>query len=204
MNIIPRRMSPRSSSFAFMFLSLNMMTPQMKDMMTELRRTSETTEIMDEGSLSEVKYAKSPMHMNMDINGMAQRHYDHLVEIEPALDEHRVEGLHQELVVQSAYSSRQGGYGHAPYPSVFPEIDILLFSCTAHHEDGSQGKQHTDPLIQIQPFSEEYQGTDKNKHRSGRIDRADNGKRQVLQTEITADPRSQDDACLQNHQKMCP
>ena len=72
MNIIPRRISPRSSSFALMFLSLNISTPQMKEMMTELRRTSETTEIMDEGSLSEVKYAKSPMHMNMDISGMAQ------------------------------------------------------------------------------------------------------------------------------------
>ena len=62
-----------------MFLSLNMMTPQMKDMMTELRRTRDTTEIIDEGSFRDVKYAKSPMHMNMDISGMAQLQWNGVV-----------------------------------------------------------------------------------------------------------------------------
>ena len=72
MNAIPSRMMARSMSLALMFLSLNTMTPQMKEMITELRRTRETTEIMDSGSLSDVTYAKSPRHMNMYINGMAQ------------------------------------------------------------------------------------------------------------------------------------
>ena len=73
MNAIPSRMSARSKTFVFIFLSLNIITPQMNDIITELRRTSETTEIIDPASLSEVKYAKSPIHINMDINGI-----DHL------------------------------------------------------------------------------------------------------------------------------
>ena len=70
---IPSRISSRSNSFALMFLSLKMTTPHMNEIITELRRTSETTEIIDPASLSEVKYAKSPIHINMDINGI-----DHL------------------------------------------------------------------------------------------------------------------------------
>lgn len=79
MNAIPSRMSARSRIFALMFLSLNITTPQMKDMMTELRRTSDTTEIIDPGSLNDVKYAKSPIHMNMEINGMDHLHMNGVV-----------------------------------------------------------------------------------------------------------------------------
>ena len=72
MKAIPRRMSPRSKSLAFTFLSLKMRTPQIKDMITELRRTRDTTEIMESASFSDVKYAKSPMQMKMEISGIAQ------------------------------------------------------------------------------------------------------------------------------------
>lgn len=72
MNAIPASRRARSDILALMFLSLNMMTPQMNEMITELRRTRDTTEIMESGSFSEVKYAKSPRHMNMDISGIAQ------------------------------------------------------------------------------------------------------------------------------------
>ena len=72
MNAIPNRISARSKIFALIFLSLNITTPHMNDMITELRRTRETTEIIDPGSLNDVKYAKSPMHMNMEIRGIAQ------------------------------------------------------------------------------------------------------------------------------------
>ena len=44
----------------------------MKEMITELRRTSDTTDIIESGSFRDVKYAKSPIHMNMDMNGIAQ------------------------------------------------------------------------------------------------------------------------------------
>ena len=55
-----------------MFLSLKITTAQMNEMMTELRRTSDTTEIMESGSSKAEKYAKSAMHMNMEISGIAQ------------------------------------------------------------------------------------------------------------------------------------
>lgn len=79
MNAIPRSMSARSRTLALMFLSLNITTPQMKDMITELRRTRDTTEIMESGSLRDVKYAKSPRHMNMEINGIAQLQWNGVV-----------------------------------------------------------------------------------------------------------------------------
>ena len=79
MNAIPSRMSPRSRSFALMFLSLNIITPQMKEIITELRRTSETTDIIESGSLREVKYAKSARQMNMDMRGIAQDHRNGVV-----------------------------------------------------------------------------------------------------------------------------
>ena len=72
MNTIPIIMRTRSSAFARRLRSLNIMAPQAKDISTELRLTSDTTEIMDSGLFSEVKYAKSPMHMNMDMSGIAQ------------------------------------------------------------------------------------------------------------------------------------
>ena len=74
MNIIPNKISARSRTFALMFLSLNIRTPQMKEMITELRRTRDTTDIIESGSFRDVKYAKSPMQMNMDMSGMAQFH----------------------------------------------------------------------------------------------------------------------------------
>ena len=72
MRTIPMRMRTRSMIFARRLRSLKMMTPHAKEIMTELRRTSDTTDIIEEGSFRDVKYAKSPMQMNMDISGMAQ------------------------------------------------------------------------------------------------------------------------------------
>lgn len=54
-----------------MFLSLKMITPQRNEIITELRLTSDTTEIIESDSLNEEKYAKSPAQMNIEINGMA-------------------------------------------------------------------------------------------------------------------------------------
>ena len=79
MNIIPIIIRTRSSAFARRLRSLNIMAPHAKDISTELRLTSDTTEIMDSGSFSEVKYAKSPMHMNMDMSGIAQLHLKDVV-----------------------------------------------------------------------------------------------------------------------------
>lgn len=79
MNAIPANISTRSSAFAFRFLSLNIIAPHAKDIITELRLTSDTTDIIESGSLRDVKYAKSPMHMNMEISGIAQLHLNGVV-----------------------------------------------------------------------------------------------------------------------------
>ena len=55
MNAIPRRIRIRSRAFAFRFLSLKISAPQANEIITELLRTRDTTEIIDSGSLSEVK-----------------------------------------------------------------------------------------------------------------------------------------------------
>ena len=70
MKAIPSSIRARSTTFAFRFLSLKIITPHANEIMTELLRTSYTTEIIESGSLREVKYAKSARHMNMDISGM--------------------------------------------------------------------------------------------------------------------------------------
>ena len=49
------RMSARSTALARRFLSLKMRAAHANDTITELRRTNETTEIMDSGSFSDVK-----------------------------------------------------------------------------------------------------------------------------------------------------
>jgi hypothetical protein len=76
MNAIPVSNSARSTSFALRFLSLKKITAHAKDMMTELRLTRDTTEIIVSGSFSEVKYAKSPMQMNREIRGMVHLHWN--------------------------------------------------------------------------------------------------------------------------------
>ena len=54
MRAIPRRIRTRSRALARRFRSRKMMAAQRKDMITELRRTRETTEIIKSGSLNEV------------------------------------------------------------------------------------------------------------------------------------------------------
>ena len=51
---IPTRIRTRSRALARRFRSRKMMAAQRKDMITELRRTRETTEIIESGSLNEV------------------------------------------------------------------------------------------------------------------------------------------------------
>ena len=129
-------------------------------------------------------------------------HNDHLVEVEPALHEHRAEFLHYVLVVQAADGSENCRQAHAPYPFVLLEVDCFLLSRTAHQVDGEQRQQDADPLVCVQPFAEKHYGSHQHEHRPGRVDRADDRKRQVLQTEISAYPRRQHDERLQHHQQM--
>lgn len=54
MSAIPRSMRTRSKALARRFRSLNIRAPQMNDTITELLRTSDTTDIIESGLLSDV------------------------------------------------------------------------------------------------------------------------------------------------------
>ena len=56
-----------------------MIAAHMNDTMTELRLTKDTTDIIESGSFSEVKYAKSPMQMNIEMSGIAQLQWNGVV-----------------------------------------------------------------------------------------------------------------------------
>ena len=55
MNAIPSSIRPRSTILARRLRSLKIRAAQANDTMTELRLTSDTTDIMESGSLSDVK-----------------------------------------------------------------------------------------------------------------------------------------------------
>lgn len=73
------RIMTRSKALARRLRSLKRMAAQRNEMITELRRTRETTEIIESGSLNEEKYAKSAMQMKSDMSGIAQRHWNGVV-----------------------------------------------------------------------------------------------------------------------------
>ena len=74
MKAIPRRMRARSMALARRFLSLKIRAAHANETMTELRRTNETTDIMESGLFNDEKYAKSAIHMNREISGMLHLH----------------------------------------------------------------------------------------------------------------------------------
>ena len=76
MNTIPMSMKARSSAFALRFFSLNRTAPHMNEIITELLLTRETTEIIESGWLSAVKYAKSAAEMNMEVFSHAMGEID--------------------------------------------------------------------------------------------------------------------------------
>ena len=51
-------------------------TAHANEMITDPRRTKETTEIMESESLNDVRYAKSAMQMKIEINGIDHLHWN--------------------------------------------------------------------------------------------------------------------------------
>ena len=52
----------------------------------------------------------------------------------------------------------------------------------------SDGENNACPLVAVQSFAENQHGSDKKQHWPGRVDRAHDGQREVLESEISADP----------------
>ena len=68
------------------------------------------------------------------------------------------------------------------------EVDALFLAGTAQHKERKYGKHDSDPLIQVQAFSEYQHGTYKGHHRTGSINRPHDSKRKMLHTEIPECP----------------
>ena len=68
------------------------------------------------------------------------------------------------------------------------EVNAFLPSRTAEHEEREDGQQYTCPLVQVQPFAEEQQGTQQHHDRTGGVDGAHDGKRQMLHAEVAEYP----------------
>ena len=60
------------------------------------------------------------------------RHYEHLIEVEPALDEHRRQFLHYVLIIKTAHSTKNRSCCDTPDPFVFSEVDIFFLARAAH------------------------------------------------------------------------
>ena len=86
-------------------------------------------------------------------------HYDHLVEVEPALHEHRAEQIHYMFVIESTYRTHDGRSSYAPDPSVALEIYVFLLSGSAHYIYGKDGEQHSGPLVDVESFFEHHHCT---------------------------------------------
>ena len=73
------RIRRRSTIFALRLRSLKMITPQAKDMRTEPRRISDTTEIIESSMLRALKYEKSAAPTKTAISGIAQLQWNLVV-----------------------------------------------------------------------------------------------------------------------------
>ena len=103
----------------------------------------------------------------------------YLIDIIPRLHHHRIELLHQILVIKSADSSGDGSQHDEVNPFVMFKVNAFLLTGTAQHKERKYGKHDSDPLIQVQTFTEYQHGTHQHHYRTGSINRADNRQRQI-------------------------
>ena len=129
-------------------------------------------------------------------------HHPELIEGVPALDEDGIEPPCDEFVVEAACGTQQGCGRDTVDPDIVTEINPLLSARTAQQQQRDQGKRHTDPLVSVEPFTEDEHGADERHHGPRGIDRADDRQRQMLDSEVSERPRRQDDAGFQHHEQM--
>ena len=82
------------------------------------------------------------------------------------------------------------------------EADAFFFSRDREQIKRSDCKGHTDPLIQIQPLTEDHQRAHQCQYRLRRLDWSGQGQRQMLQGKIAEDPRGKDYHGLDEYSDM--
>lgn len=138
-------------------------------------------------------------------------HHQYLVEIIPRLDDHLIETAvwpesektlailwitHQKLVVKARDSAEDGAGNDHPDPDAAFERDSFLLATATDHREGQDGDEYTCPLPRVELLAEDKDGTEQDKDRTSGIDRGCDGQRKVLQSVVSADPRSQHDSRL--------
>ena len=78
------------------------------------------------------------------------------------------------------------------------EVDALLLSAARKHGKGDDGKNDTNPLVEVEYLAVNQQGTHECHYRTGGIDRPHDGEWQMLHAEITEDPTAQYDETLEH------
>ena len=134
------------------------------------------------------------------------QHHHKLIEHEEALYDHVVDAsstcLHrcqQVLVEEGADGSKRGCEYCEDDPAVVAKIDALFLAAAAEEVEAEDGTEHTHPLIEIQAFAKDEDGPQQHHYRTGGIDGANDGQGQVLQGEIAAEPRGEDDDGLEDN-----
>jgi len=79
------------------------------------------------------------------------------------------------------------------------KINSFFLSRTAQHKERGNGQHHTNPLIEIQSFTEYQHSSHEHHHRTGGIDRSYNGYGQMFHSEISEYPRRQYDERLDDN-----
>ena len=133
-----------------------------------------------------------------------QAHHEALVDVVPALHHHAVKPhaavacrSHEILVVKAAHRPEQGGQDDEVNPTVVLEVDALLLSAAAQHEERRHGQRHTNPLVEVKAFAEHYERAHEHHNRARGVDRPYDGEGQMLHAEIAEHPRRQHDDALQ-------
>ena len=177
-------------------------------------RQAQCVEIYEIGSRKEdadEDDAPMPMEWGGVLLGRPPYHQEHgsheeaLVDVVPALHDHSIQSYttilgwsHQILVVETAYCTENGSQHDEVNPLVVLEVDALLLSAARKHGEGDDGKDDTNPLVEVEYLAVNQQGTHECHYRTGGIDRPHDGEWQMLHAEITEDPTAQYDETLEH------
>ena len=133
-----------------------------------------------------------------------REHHKELVDVVPRLDgefveSHTVIGRrgHEKLVVESADGTQHIGQDDKENVLVVLEINTFLPARTRKHVEANHSNDDTHPLPEIKSLGEECECADKYHHRTGGVDRTDDGDREMLETKVGKEPAAQYDDRLQ-------
>ena len=132
-----------------------------------------------------------------------RQHHQTLVDIEPYLHRHHIQASHQMFVIQTARRSGKDGQNGKENPFIMRETDSLFFPGRGKEVERGNGKNHPDPLVQVQSLTEDKHGSNQRHDWLRSLDGPGNGQRQMLQGEIAEYPRRQNDHSFYKHSYMC-